>query len=207
MKSSAQSSEPRNSRSNSLPRALLFICALLAAGTAAFLINVRGSAYKVPLTRGDGPGSFLDVGALRGKLFLNLKTGRMESLGFASPNTLLVFMAAGDCPSGHEERRAWGEIARSLDESRLQVIGILIRSSQNDARTLMSAYDLPFTCYLDVDDQVKQDTTPPPQTPFKVLFNRRGDVLLVGGPTTDSSKQGELVGKVLARLEAARAAE
>lgn len=185
MKWSAPSSNPLKRRS-ALAGALILLSCLAAAG-AALLLSRRGDARAVLVSGPDGSQLRLDVSALEGQRLSDAVTGREEVIRFDSENTLLVLMSPGDCPNCLRERSVWESLSRGHEASRLRVVGILLRTSPEEALAFARAYRLPFPLYLDRENQLRRVTELPPLTPFKVLVNSRGEVLLADGPNPNAT--------------------
>lgn len=204
MNSSAQSSNRRRSRSALLAALLLSSC-LVVAG--AVILSRRGSARSVLVQNADGSSIRLDVSVLGGKRLLDAATGAEKTFAFGPANTLVVLMSAGDCPNCLRERSVWAELSRGHDASELQVVGVLLRTSPQEARTFAKTYELPFPVYLDYENRLGRATELPRLTPFKVLVNSKGEALLADGPNPTASTQaafGERVNKRLSPAEVTR---
>lgn len=204
MKSSAQSSSPLRRRSWSAVVLLLAAC-LAAAG--AVLLGRRGDARVVLLENPDGSRSRLDVSALKGERLLDLATGREEPLSFDSEKTLLILLSPGDCPNCLRERDVWGELSRGHGPSGLRVVGVLLRSSPSEALTFARAFQFPFPLYLDRENRLRRATELPTLTPFKILVNSEGEVLLADGPNGNAAAQAAFGQKVLEKLGPAAGAK
>lgn len=204
MTSSGQSSNSRKGR-RALALGLQFLFCLLAAGAIAYALGARAGASKVELNNPDGSRAVLDVSALGGVPLPEMYSGRVEPLSFGPGHTLVVFLSGGSCSSYLAELSAFEELARAYDASRLRVIGVLVRTSPSEARTFADAYKLSFPLYLDGEDRLGQGTALPEATPFKVLIDGGGQVLLAAGPNPDSSTYRDFGDKVNAKLKSARA--
>lgn len=202
MTSSAQSSNSRRGR-RALSLAVQFLGCVLAAGAIAYAFTSRG-ASKVVLDNPDGSQAMLDVGAVAGVPLAEMGSGRAEPLSLGPANTLVVFLSGGDCPNCLAERSVWEELARSHDPSQLKVVGVLVRTSSSEARTFADAYNLSFPLYLDGEGGLGRLTALPQVTPFKVLIDRGGRVLLAAGPNPDITTHKDFGDKVNAKLQSAR---
>jgi peroxiredoxin len=203
MTSSAQSSNSRKGR-RALSFGLQAICCVLAAGVIAYALAGRSGASKVALDNPDGSRAVLDVSALPGVSLPEMKSGKEEPLSFGPGATLVVFLSGGDCSTCLAERSVWEELARAHDPSELRVVGVLVRTSPSEARTFAEAYNLSFPLYLDGEGRLGQGTALPQATPFKVLIDSGGKVLLADGPNPGVSMHKDFGDKVVARLKSAR---
>ena len=204
MTSSVQSSNSRKGR-RALALGSQALGCLLAAGVIVYALAARGGASKVVLDNPDGSRATLEMNALKGVPLLEMKSGRAEPLGFGPAPTLVVFLSGGDCSNCLAERSVWEDLARSYDPSRLRVVGVLVRTSPSEARTFADAYNISFPLYSDGEGRLGQGTALPQTTPFKVLLNGEGKVLLAAGPNPDISTHKDFGDKVVAQLESARA--
>lgn len=203
MTSSAQSSNSSRGR-RALSFGLQFLACLLAAGAIAYAFAARGGASKVVLDNPDGSHAVLDVGAIQGVPLSVMGSGQVEPLSFGPANTLVVFLSGGDCPTCLAERSVWEDLARSHDPSQLKVVGVIVRTSKSEAHTFADAYNLSFPLYLDDEGSLGRLTALPQVTPFKVLIDRSGNVLLAAGPNPDITTHKDFGDKVNAKLESAR---
>ncbi len=185
MKLSAPSSN--HQRRKILLTALLILSCLVAA--SAFLLSSHGGSRTIWVSELDGSRVRLDVSALKGMRLLNLKTEREEIITYGTANTLVIFLSPGDCPNCLRERSVWEELNNAHDAAKLRVVGVLVRSSIAEARTFAKAYQFPFPLYFADKNRVGQATPLPQLTPFKVLVNAQGDVLLADGPNANASTQ------------------
>lgn len=204
MTSSVQSSSSRKGR-RALALGLQLLACLLAAGALAYALGVRAGASRVELNNPDGSRAVLDVSALRGVPLLEMHSGRVEPLSFGPGHTLVVFLSGGSCSSHLAELGIWEELARSHDAARLRVIGVLVRTSPPEARTFADAYKFSFPLYLDDEGRLGQGTALPEATPFKVLIDGGGRVLLAAGPNADASSHKDFGNKVKAKLKSVSA--
>lgn len=200
---SGQSSNSRKGR-RALSLGIQIIGCLLAAGAIAYAFTARGGASRVALDNPDGSHALLDVSAIEGVPLLEMGSGRAEPLSFGPANTLIVFLSGGDCSTCLAERSVWEELARSHDPSQLRVVGVLVRTSPSEARTFADAYNLSFPLHLDGESGLGRLTALPQVTPFKVLIDRGGKVLLAAGPNPDITTHKDFGDKVNAKLESAR---
>lgn len=204
MTSSGQSSNSRKGR-RALSLGLQFSARVLAAGAIAYALGARAGASKVELNNPDGSLAVLDMSALGGVPLLEMYSGRVEPLRFGPGHTLVVFLSGGSCSSHLAELSVWEGLARSHDATRLRVIGVLVRTSPSEARTFADAYQFSFPLYLDAEGRLGQGTALPEATPFKVLIDGRGQVLLADGPDADVASQKDFGNKVNAKLKSAPA--
>jgi peroxiredoxin len=102
-------------------------------------------------------------------------------------------MSPGDCPNCLRERSVWESLSRGHEASRLRVVGILLRTSPEEALAFARAYRLPFPLYLDRENQLRRVTELPPLTPFKVLVNSRGRFCWRTAPTRTPPRRPLLV--------------
>jgi hypothetical protein len=181
------------------------LACLLVAGVVAYALGARAGASRVALHNPDGSRPVLDVSALGGVPLLEMYSGRVEPLSFGPGHTLVVFLSGGSCSSHLAESSVWEELARSHDASRLRVIGVLVRTSPSEARTFADAFKFSFPLYLDGEGRLGQGTALPEATPFKVLIDGGGQVLLAAGPNADISSHKDFGNKVNAKLKSAPA--
>lgn len=200
---SAQSSNSLKGR-RALSLGIQCLGCLLVAGAIAYAFTARGVASRVVLDNPDGSHAMLDVGAIRGVPLTEMRSGRAEPLSFGPANTLVVFLSGGDCPTCLAERSVWEDLARSHDPSQLRIVGVLVRTSPSEARTFADAYNLTFPLYLDGEGGLGRLTALPQVTPFKVLIDRGGNVLLAAGPNPDITTHKDFGDKVNAKLESTR---
>ncbi|MCA1634190.1 MAG: redoxin domain-containing protein [Acidobacteria bacterium] len=198
-----QSSNSRKGR-RALSLSLQALGCLLAAGVIAYALVARGGASSVVLDNPDGSRATLDMNALGAVPLLEMKSGRAEPVSFDSARTLVVFLSGGDCSNCLAERSVWEDLARSHDPSQLRVVGVLVRTSPSEARTFADAYNLSFPLHLDGEGRLGEGTALPQSTPFKVLINGEGKVLLAAGPNPDISTHKDFGDMVVAQLESAR---
>jgi peroxiredoxin len=204
MTSSAQSSRRfRLGRPRLLP---LLLCGVCILGAGVYVLARRGAPSTVLINNPDGTRSTFDVARLEGLELFDLRTGRAEPFTLTSEKTLVILASAGDCPTCLDERRVWEELARAADERRFRVVAVLVRTSPSEARTFAKAYDPPFTLLLDREDQLAQRTQLPQLTPFKLLVNNRGGILMTDGPNNKPLAQEAFRGKVAAQIGLAPAA-
>jgi peroxiredoxin len=185
----------------------LLLCGVTILCVGVYVWARRGAPRAVLINNPDGTRSTLNVARLEGMEFYNLRTGRAEPFALTSEKTLLILASAGDCPTCLDERRVWEELARSSDEQRFRVVTVLVRTSPTEAQTFAKAYDPPFTLLLDRDNQISQQTQLPQLTPFKLLLNRRGEILMTDGPNNKPLAQEAFRGEVAARIGLAPAAK
>lgn len=203
MTSSAPSS--RRSRRDNLKLLPPILCALAVLCVGAYVLSSRGSAHTVAIDNPDGSRSRLNIESLNGLELFNPRTGRAETFTLKAEKTLLFFVSGGDCPTCLDERRVWEKLARAADGQRFDVVGILVRTSPGEARTLVKAYNPQFTLLLDSENRIAQRTELPQLTPFKFLVNRRGEILMTDGPNNKFSAQEAFGEKVAAQIGLAQA--
>lgn len=201
------SSAPSSKRNRLWRRARTTLALCAAALCVAAYVSARRAAPRaVLIDNPDGTRSTLSVEQLKGLELLNPRTGRAEPFALTSEKTLVVFLSAGDCPTCLDERRVWEELARAADERRFRVVGLLVRSSPAEAETFVKAYAPSFTVLLDDRGEIARRTQLPQITPFKVLVNGRGEILMTDGPNNKPRAQEAFREKVAAQIGVARAA-
>jgi peroxiredoxin len=148
----------------------------------------------------DGSKALMDVSAFEKIKFLNIAAGTNENLQFEKADySLLILLSAGDCPNCLDEREIWSEFIKKYDSQKLQVIGVLTKTSLQESKTFTKAFNFPFPIFLDEGNQLSQATQLPPLTPYKVLL-KNGEVILADGPNANVEAQksfGEKVNGIL----------
>lgn len=204
MTSSARSS--RRFKPGRAETLTLALCVAAALCVGAYVSAKRAAPRAVVIDNPDGSRSTLSVEPLAGLEFFNPRAGRAEPLALTAEKTLVVLLSAGDCPTCLDERRVWEELARSADPQQFGVVGLLVRTSPAEAQTFIKAYDPSFTVLLDTGGEIARRTQLPQFTPFKLLVNSRGEILMADGPNNKPPAQEAFRGKVAAQIGPARAA-
>jgi peroxiredoxin len=142
----------------------------------------------------------MDVSVFERTKLLNIKTGNSENLSFGDADyTLLVLLSAGDCPNCLKEKEIWAELINTFGSQKLKVIGVLSRTSLEEAETFIDGFNFPFPVFLDNDSRLSQMTKLPQLTPYKVLL-KNGEVILAQGPSPDTKVQQAYGEKIKSKL-------
>ena len=142
----------------------------------------------------------LSVTALEGIYLTDAFSGQQKIfLRGDSPYTMVVFLSPGDCPNCLTEKSVWEEFSQNY-KSKIHIIGIIIRSSPNEAKTFSKAFNFSFETLFDKDKLLEKRTSLPSVTPFKVLIGKSGDVILADGPNPTSLSQKEFKDKLIREL-------
>lgn len=200
MESSAPKSTSR-SLSSRVFRAVLFVISLFAVGGMAFLYAQHKSQYRALVIADDGSKTAMELSRLSDVRLFSAATGRPASLTGTAPYQLLVFFSPGDCSACLEEAHAWNALSGHYDRSRLQVAGVLVRSSLEEARGFQKSYGPTFDLYVDLDQEVAAKVGLPERTPLKVLVDARGKVLMVDGPNYKREQQWAFVDRAVSLVE------
>lgn len=198
------SSEPNSARRKGravLTRVLLLSCSLAAAGLLGYFLTSRPASKRVIFTARDGTRSVTDVSNLREARLVNLRGDAPAHLSTGSAYSLLIFLSASDCSSCIDELRVWQGLSRKYPKSQLEVAAIIVRSSAAEAAAFLKAYNPAIDLYLDEYQDVENTVRPPERTPFKVLVNSSGEVLLADGPQPTAPGQqkfGDMVAAAMA---------
>jgi peroxiredoxin len=173
---------------------MLFII-LVGVGVVFYSPILKG-ARNAAFYNIDGSRALMDVSAFEKIKFLNVAAGTSESLQFEKADySLLILLSAGDCPNCLDEREIWSEFVRKYDSQKLQVIGVLTKTSLGESKTFTKAFNFPFPIFLDESNQLSQITQLPPLTPYKVLL-KNGKVILADGPNANVEAQKSFGEKV-----------
>jgi len=197
------SSEPNSSRRSGrsvLLRASLLACSLAAAWLAGYFLTSSPAPEGAASVDHDGAAPATDLSGLRGARLLNLKTGLHSRPAAGAPYALFIFLSASDCSSCVDELRVWQHLSGVYPASQLEVSAILVRSSVEEATAFLKAYAPTLNFYLDEGEDVERRMKLPEKTPYKVLTNAAGQVLLAEGPQPTASGQqrfGEMVAAVV----------
>jgi len=175
---------------------VIFICVV---GT--YYIYSSFNAKQVVFENADGTKFPVNVSDFENKEILNINTGTSESLSFKNSDyTLIILLSTGDCSSCLSERKIWSDFSKKYDTKKLQVAGVLIKSSVEEAKTLIKAFDFPFPVFFDEANQLSDFSQNLKVTPFKILLKNSGEVLLVDGPNPTLEAQRSFGEKVANKL-------
>jgi thiol-disulfide isomerase/thioredoxin len=179
------------------------------AAAIVFVIFGIGAIYYVRasyLTRfvtfdnADGTTSSLDLSVFESTPFSNVATGTMDTISFTrSEYTLLILLAGGDCPNCLAERKLWAELAQNYGDGKLQIVGVMNRTSSDEAASFAKGFDLPFSVLLDKENKIGGSTAMP-TTPFKILL-KNGKPVIAAGPTGDQKTQRKWLEKIKNELD------
>lgn len=164
------------------PVILILIC-------VAVIHQSRGSyrPLSVEFIASDGSESVMELDMFENTPLLNVNTGERENISFDdSDYTLLILLSGGDCPKGMMEKDVWADLIKEFSQKNLRVIGVISRTLPGEAQSFIKGFNLPFTVYLDENNQLSQATSLPKATPFKVFLNKR-KVVFVDGITSKTS--------------------
>jgi peroxiredoxin len=174
---------------------------LLACGCAAvYVVRALRAERQVLLVNRDGTRGLMDLGRLGEARLTNPRTGAREEFGCKSRRCLLIFFSPADCSSCVGEVGRWQELSRRFEPERLQVRGFLVRTSWDEAQAFLRDYSPSVELSLDADDEIEKLAGLPHKTPFKVLTDGEGRVLMVDGPNSTQGEQASFVGRVAARV-------
>lgn len=187
-----------------LPRVLLLSCSLAAAGLSGYFLTSSPAPKRVVFTDSDGSRFVTDVSGLGEARLVNLRGDTQTHLSLRSTYSLLIFLSASDCSSCVDELRVWQSLSRKYSKSQLEVSAIIVRSSAAEAATFVKAYDPAIELYLDEYQDAENIVRPPERTPFKILVNSSGEVLLADGPRPTASGQQKFGEMVAAAMASAR---
>ncbi|HEX8424447.1 MAG TPA: redoxin domain-containing protein [Pyrinomonadaceae bacterium] len=205
MESSAPKSKSHSLRSRILRsrilRAVLFIISLFAVGGLAFLYAQHKSQFRALVVSDDGSKTAMELSRLSSVGLFSAATGQPAGLDRTAPYQLLVFFSPGDCSACLEEAHAWNALSAHYDRSRLQVAGVLVRSSLDEARGFKKSYGPTFDLYVDLEQDIAAKVGLPERTPLKVLLDARGKVLMVDGPNYKREQQWAFVDRAVSLVE------
>lgn len=205
MESSAQNSPSRSGRAR-LFRVALFVFSLFAVGGATFLYARHNSQFKGFVKNADGSQVVIEPSRLEGARLYSAATGERAALTRTAPHRLLIFLSPGDCSVCVEEISVWQGLAAQYDDSQLQVVGVLVRSSLEEARAFQKSYGTNFDLYVDLDNEVAEGVGLPEKTPLKMLLDADGKVLFVDGANYEPTRQLAFGERVVGYVGATRAA-
>ena len=183
--------------------ALLLACVC----AAVYLVRARRAERQVLIVNRDGTRGVMDLGRLGEARLTNPRTGGTEAFGCKSRRCLLIFFSPADCSSCVGEVGRWQELSQRFGPDRLQVRGFLVRTSWDEAQAFLRDYSPSVELSLDADDEIEGLAGLPHKTPFKVLTDGEGRVLMVDGPNSTAAEQASFVGRVAARVGDVRASE
>lgn len=196
MKSSEQRSNKRRNAGTILTAVVLVV---LGIGVFFYARAAYQSRF-VSFDNYDGTSSSLDIGVIESARLLNVSTEATETVSFQKADyTLLVLLAGGDCPNCLAERKYWAELGRTYEGGKLHIVGVMSRTSPNEAKSFTKGLDLPFTVFLDAENKIAS-STPMPVTPFKVLL-KNGKPVFAEGPAGDPKTQQAFFERIKEELD------
>lgn len=204
MKSSGPGSKGFKRAGLALPAlALLFV----AVCGCVYFARARATARQVLLRNGDGTESVMDLRRLGELRLTDARTGAPAPFACRARRCLLVFFSPVDCSSSVGEIGRWQELAGGFGPGQLQVTGFLVRTSWAETQAFVRDYRPSFELSFDAGNQIEELIGLPQHTPFKVLTDGGGRVLLIDGPNPGANAQASFLRSVAEHVGAPRAAQ
>ncbi len=164
---------------------VVIICvAFVAKVTLQRRSESRAEAYIVS----DGERTLMNLSRLRGIPLHNLRTGKSEELQDRPRQKLrlLVFLTAADCSTCLSQLPHWDFLSRTTAIKDLDIVLIFVYTSQDEARSFLDAYRLPYDAFLDDRNLIPGAVGIPSKTPVSILVRNDYEVL-TASPATNST--------------------
>jgi hypothetical protein len=155
-----------------------------------FFLYIGKDKRSLTVIKADGSKVVLNFSDVFAGQYLNIKLSRNEKIQSKAAHILLIFLSAGDCSNCLDEEAIWAKLSNQYDPETLQVVGILVRTSQSEASSFVRAYNFPFPILLDVGGSIEAYL--PEALPLKVILNKDGVPIFTDGPNPNISAQQRL---------------
>jgi|GEM_PF-3609183 len=179
---------------------LAVIVVFLSVFSLIYFYRATSAKYLISVTQLDGSEKSMDVRVFEGLKVKSFDKENDAQISLSdSDHTLVILISAGDCPSCLRENEVYKRLAEKYSSKQLRIIFLIVRSTEDEAKTLIKAFNFPSEVYFD-GQSVGGKTALPAALPFKVLFKRDEGVAMVDGPNPTKELQNQFRQKLEAYL-------
>jgi len=168
---------------------VVLIASLAVLSFAAYHSLRNSWAFGRVRINDNGHARVIDFSDLQSQPVVDMWTRTSRPIRRPGINTLVIFLSGAECAKGLDEFATWKELVRTIPKTELETAIILIRVSSEEAKAVSEDLGHDIGLYWDSSGTLPTRIQLPQSTPFKVLLDGNGRVLLVDGPEGDKSGQ------------------